>query len=219
MESSDKAMKAYYRRRAPVYDEVYEYPERQADLRYLESYVASFFENKRVLEIAAGTGYWTQFIAKGATSVLATDATDQASAQIKQRPNTESVSVKNIDAYALEEIKQTFNAAFAGLWVSHVPKQDLADFIQLLNGRLEAGASVLFIDNSREQCVRLPITYTDDKGNTYQNRKLADGTAHRVLKNFPTEAELLAATKDVSSDHEYLQLENFWLFKYRISSP
>ena len=150
---------------------------------------------------------------------MATDATDQALAQIKQRPNTESVSVKNIDAYALEEIKQTFNAAFAGLWVSHVPKQDLADFIQLLNGRLEAGASVLFIDNSREQCARLPITYTDDKGNTYQNRKLADGTAHRVLKNFPTEAELLAATKDVSSDHEYLQLENFWLFKYRISSP
>ena len=31
-------MTPYYRERAPVYDAVYGYPERQADLRFLESH-------------------------------------------------------------------------------------------------------------------------------------------------------------------------------------
>lgn len=57
-------MKAYYQERAPVYDRVYSYPERQGDLRFLEEYILQQFSELRVLEIAAGTGYWTQFLSK-----------------------------------------------------------------------------------------------------------------------------------------------------------
>ena len=64
MDLSDSKMKTYYRERAPVYDRVYTYPERQKDLRFLEDYIAKQFTGLDVLEIAAGTGYWTQFIAR-----------------------------------------------------------------------------------------------------------------------------------------------------------
>ena len=53
-------MEAYYHERAPIDDAVYAYPERQPELRYLENYVGDAFANRRVLEVAAGTGYWTQ---------------------------------------------------------------------------------------------------------------------------------------------------------------
>jgi len=64
-------MKEYYQKRAPVYDRVYAYPERQADLRFLEEYIPEQFSGLDVLEIAAGTGYWTQYIAGQAQSILA----------------------------------------------------------------------------------------------------------------------------------------------------
>jgi len=59
-------MKEYYKERAPVYDRVYAYPERQDDLRELEEYIPAQFDGREVIEIAAGTGYWTQFIYKKA---------------------------------------------------------------------------------------------------------------------------------------------------------
>ena len=62
-------MQAYYAARAPEYDSVYRKPERQADLRAIEQWVPSRFVAARVLEIACGTGYWTQFIAPVALHV------------------------------------------------------------------------------------------------------------------------------------------------------
>jgi demethylmenaquinone methyltransferase/2-methoxy-6-polyprenyl-1,4-benzoquinol methylase len=64
-------MRDYYAARAPAYDSVYMKPERQTDLRAIEQWVASRFVAARVLEIACGTGYWTQFIAPVALQVLA----------------------------------------------------------------------------------------------------------------------------------------------------
>ncbi len=66
MSTSDSQMKTYYRERAPIYDRVYSYPERQNDLRFLESYVSNELEGLDILEIVAGTGYWTQFISQRA---------------------------------------------------------------------------------------------------------------------------------------------------------
>jgi len=50
-------MENYYSERAPVYEAVYQYPERQKELRLLESYIPKQFKGKKLLEIAAGTGY------------------------------------------------------------------------------------------------------------------------------------------------------------------
>ena len=46
-------MRAYYRERAPVYDRVYAYPERQDDLRWLEAAIPAALADRDVLEIAA----------------------------------------------------------------------------------------------------------------------------------------------------------------------
>lgn len=216
MDPSDSNLKSYYRERAPIYDRVYTYPERQKDLRFLEDYIAKQFTGLDVLEIAAGTGYWTQFIATEAKSILATDAVIESLTQIEKRSISKPVSIKVVDAYCLTEIHQKFNAAFAGLWLSHVPKQRLPGFLETLHQTLEPRATVLFVDNSTIQCERLPLSYTDEWGNTFQDRELEDGTIHRILKNFPTQAELLKAIGDFASNPKFIQLDNFWLFQYTV---
>jgi len=63
----------YYAERAKEYEKIYDKPERQGDLKALSNLVQTIFAAKDVFEIACGTGYWTQHIAKTADSVLATD--------------------------------------------------------------------------------------------------------------------------------------------------
>lgn len=209
-------MKTYYRERAPLYDRVYNYPERQKDLRFLEDYVGQQFAGFDVLEIAAGTGYWTQFISQKAKSVLATDATQEVLELLKDRELSSTVSTKVMDAYSLKDIPQQFDGAFAGLWLSHVPKQKLKAFVSGLHHHLCSGARVTFIDNSTAQCIRLPITDQDEFCNTYQDRLLDNGTTYKVLKNFPTREELLELVYGISSNAEHIELENFWLFTYTV---
>ena len=219
MDQQDTHMRAYYKERAPVYDRIYAYPERQADFRRLEKYIAEQFVGLDVLEVAAGTGYWTQFIAAQALSVLATDASAETLELINQRKLTSAVPIKVpikvADAYALNQLNQQFQGAFAGLWFSHVPKQRVNEFLQSLHQCLTPGATVLFMDNTPAQCDRLPLSHTDEVGNTYQQRALDDGTVHSVVKNFPTEQQLMAATADFGTAHQYIELEHFWLFQYK----
>ena len=125
-------MKDYYRQRAPVYDRVYAYPERQPDLRYLADYVTSHFEGLEVLEVAAGTGYWTQYLAAVSGGLLATDASEEPLSRLSQRPGCEAVATRVLDAYALGELGRTFTGVFAGLWLSHVPRERLGTFMAQL---------------------------------------------------------------------------------------
>src|SRR6476469_3702428 len=67
---------SYYRRRAGEYEKIYAKPERQEDLIMIEKLLQDIFRGKDVLEIACGTGYWTQRIAKAARTILATDGND-----------------------------------------------------------------------------------------------------------------------------------------------
>ena len=209
-------MKTYYEERAPVYEAVYDYPERQEDLRFLEAYVSRKFTGLDVLEIAAGTGYWTQFIAQTARSVLATDVTHEVLEQLETRRLPAIVTTRVVDAYRIADLTQSFDGGFAGLWLSHVPRQHLRDFIRGFHSRLSIGAPVVFIDNSSVQCKRLPITTEDEFGNTYQDRTLESGNTYKVLKNFPTEEELMEGVRDISSEHEFTMLDNFWLFTYTV---
>jgi demethylmenaquinone methyltransferase/2-methoxy-6-polyprenyl-1,4-benzoquinol methylase len=73
------------------------------------------------------------------------------------------------------------------------------------------------VDNSTVQCRELPIMETDTRGNTYQQRRLPDGSVHRVLKNSPTEAELCGLLPANACGVEFRELENFWTLAYRLA--
>jgi ubiquinone/menaquinone biosynthesis C-methylase UbiE len=212
--TSEDPMKAYYAARAAYYDDVYAKPERREDIAFLRGYLPKAFAGRSVLEVACGTGYWTQFIAPAAAAMTATDATAEPLEIAKGRPGTQSVRYALADAYALPSGLGPFDAAFAGLWLSHVPIGRRREFFSSLHRLIAPGARVILIDNSEVQCRELPIAERDDEGNTYQHRRLKDGSVHRVLKNFPARGELEAMIAGFGSHPAYRNLENFWLFEY-----
>jgi demethylmenaquinone methyltransferase/2-methoxy-6-polyprenyl-1,4-benzoquinol methylase len=59
-----------------------------------------------------------------------------------------------------------------------------------------------------------PIAEADAEGNTFQMRKLKDGSTHRVLKNFPTEEELNRSLASAGTQGKLTTWEYFWAFEY-----
>lgn len=214
----EATLRDYHAARVPEYDRVYNKPERQQELRLLERWVPTVFAGRRVLEVAAGTGYWTRFIAPQTVSLLATDATEQALAVARKRVVSRKVSFALADAYALPAELGRFEAAFAGFWLSHVPKSRLGEFFAGLHARLEPGAKVLLLDNRFVAGSNHPITDTDDEGNTYQTRRLQNGSVHKVLKNFPSGDELLAMIAGLGAGTVLHQWQYFWALAYEVPS-
>ena len=209
----------YYARRATEYEGVYHRPERQEDLRKLERLITQAFRGLDVLEVACGTGYWTQFIAKQARSILATDGSAEVIAIAREKDYAHcAVSFVESDAYSLTNVEGTRSAGFSGFWLSHVAKDKLPIFINSLHSKLDDHALVVLIDNRYVEGNSLPVSRHDAEGNTYQIRRLADGSEHEVLKNFPTKAELTQQLTPYAHDLEIEFLTYYWLAKYGVAS-
>ena len=215
MRDFDAALKQYYAARAREYERIYAKPERQADLRRIENLLPSSLAGRRVLEIACGTGYWTQFLAREAKSIVAIDANREtlAIAAEKSMP-AGRVKFCVADAYALPADLGLFDGAFAGFWWSHVPLRARGSFLAALDARLSPGARVVLLDNLYVAGSSTPVSHRDDAGNPYQRRRLEDGSEHVVLKNFPTETELRADVKPFARDTQFIRFDYYWLFSY-----
>jgi len=216
-EGAQEELQAYYARRAAEYDRVYAKPERQADLRRIEAWLAAALRDETVLEVACGTGWWTRFIAPVATAVLAIDAAAETLAIARARVEAPHVAFEVGDAYALPRGRAAFSAAFAGFWFSHVPRARQAEFLRGLNAALAPGAKVILLDNRYVEGSSTPIAERDAAGDTWQSRRLDDGSTHRVLKNFPGEAGLRALVAGGLGDAaDYRTWDHYWAFEYRV---
>jgi SAM-dependent methyltransferase len=210
-------IETYYARRAGEYDRIYELPERQDDLQKLRERVTDFGAGRRLLEVACGTGYWTEVVAPVAACVTATDVVEEVLAVARgRRLPRERVSVVRADAFGLESVAGDFDAAFAGFWWSHISRGRLPEFLVKLHRRLGAG-SVLFFDNRFVAGSSTPISRTDDRGDTFQRRVLADGAEYEVLKNFPSPAEIRALVVEAGGRNVQVEeLQYYWCASYRL---
>lgn len=80
------------------------------------------------------------------------------------------------DAYCLSNVRDGFDGGFHFQWILHVPRARLREFLTRFHGRLSAESVVVFGDNEDQG------TEADSDGNRYQERRLPDGSRHRVIK-------------------------------------
>src|SRR6185369_5414405 len=93
--------------------------------------VVAIFSGRHVLEVACGTGWWTQFVANTALSVTATDVNDEVLAIARARPMSRgNVVFQQCDAFGLRAVAGEFDAALAAFWWSHLVRAELDRFLQ-----------------------------------------------------------------------------------------
>jgi len=211
-------MEQYYAARAREYDRIYLKPERQDDLRSIEAWLPDVFTDHRLLEIACGTGYWTAFLAPVCGSITAVDLADETLEIARARPQNRAVDFRLGDAYALPAALGQFQGAFAGFWISHVPRSRLQAFFAGLHRHLEPGATVVLLDNLYVPGSSTPLARSDEEGNTWQTRRLADGRAFEVLKNFPDRSQIRSVLPGPVQEDEWREWSYYWAYRYRLDS-
>ncbi len=187
----------YYRARAPEYDAWFRREGRHdrgpeataAWFREVDTVRAALdalpLEGAEVLELAAGTGLWTEPIAARARHVTAIDAAPEMIRANRARLGllAERVTYQQADLFAWEP-DRTWDAVVFAFWISHVPQARLDGFLRTVARALRPQGSVLFVDALREPSATARDDALPAPDEEVMTRHLDDGSAYRIVKNY-----------------------------------
>jgi demethylmenaquinone methyltransferase/2-methoxy-6-polyprenyl-1,4-benzoquinol methylase len=184
----------YYRERAPEYDQWWQAQGQYAkspleaqrwfdDVGEVSQALDEFAPAGDVLELAAGTGWWTSRLARHAGHVTAVDASPEALALNHDKTEKSGkVAYVVADLFAWDPPRSSFDVVFFAYWLSHVPSDRLDLFRRRVTSALRPGGRIFLIDSYHHE--RLP----DDR----QQRVLNDGRRYEVVKRYWQPDELSA---------------------------
>jgi SAM-dependent methyltransferase len=185
--------RSYYRARAPEYDEWWQRQGRydrgeedllewQRQVAVVEDALASFGATGSVLELAGGTGWWTERLARTADRLTVVDSSPEVLALNRERVGRADVNYVVADLFDWQADSR-FDEVFFSFWLSHVPRARFGAFWSLLRSCLTPFGRVFLIDNRNDPRPRTPvkdpfvIRYDTD----LHVRRLRDGSEHRVV--------------------------------------
>lgn len=142
--------------------------------------VAEMRPTGHVLEIACGTGLWTEALAATADTVTAIDAAPEVVDIARARVSAANVRFEVADVFSWHPDTR-FEVIFFSAWLSHVPMSRFDQFWQSLRGLLAENGRVLFIDEHVDE--RPKESYVRGQEEIVE-RRVRDGSTFRLIKNF-----------------------------------
>ena len=136
-----------------------------------------------VLELAAGTGIWTERLLRTATSITVVDASPEMMAINRAKVASERVSYLQADLFSWRPTR-TYDAVCFGFWLSHVPLERLSTFLSMVATALQPGGSIFFVDGRREPTITAVDQQLPERESQVMTRRLNDGREFHIVKNF-----------------------------------
>jgi 2-polyprenyl-3-methyl-5-hydroxy-6-metoxy-1,4-benzoquinol methylase len=195
-------MTAYYRARAAEYDEWFYRQGRydrgaDANARWLAEAETVFAALDRlsltgdILELAPGTGIWTERLARTARSVTAVDASAEMIAINRAKVGRENVTYLLADLFTWQP-DRTYDAVVFGFWISHVPHERRPTFLAMTAAALRPDGAIFFVDGRREPTSTAAGDRLPEADSQMMTRRLNDGRTFQIVKNFYAPADLAA---------------------------
>lgn len=180
---------AYYRARAPEYDEEFKGAHDPA----LVAALAAAMPAGRVLELACGSGAWTEsLVTHPVDSILAVDAAPEMLAIHAERVRDRRIERVQADLFAWTPPHRFDFVTFA-FWISHVPPARFAPFWQTVADALEPGGRVFFVDQDERGLVYEQPS--DDADYPTVARELQSGRVMTAIKVYHRLPELESALR------------------------
>jgi SAM-dependent methyltransferase len=228
---------AYYRARAPEYDDWWLRTGRydrgdelgrrwEAEKQVVLDALQSFRPTGAVLELAAGTGNYTQELARLADEVTALDVSAEtlAIAASKLPAGGAPVTFVEADVFGWQP-DRTYDVVFFSFWLSHVPPGRFDAFWSLVGSALAPGGRVFLIDNAAplEQAswdlrvsTGAPVDATPPSSTDLERgvsrRTLADGREFRIVKRIWQPDELTGRLATIGWDADLHRTETAFLY-------
>ncbi|MER6990665.1 class I SAM-dependent methyltransferase [Saccharopolyspora hirsuta] len=159
--------------------------------------IEEFQPSGSVLELACGPGTWTPRLLRRATDVTAVDSSPEMLAIAATRVGDERVRFVQADLFRYRPDRR-YDVVFFGFWLSHVPVERFESFWSLVDDCLEPDGRVLFVDDRYRTAEEL----IEGEQSQVVQRRLSDGTAHRIVKVPHQPEELARALRRIGWDVE-----------------
>lgn len=193
-------MADYYRARAPEFDDWFYRRGRyslgaEGDACWFAE-VAEVFAaldalgiEGNVLELAAGTGIWTERLVRTAHSITAVDVSSEVLAINRAKVASDRVSYVQADLFTWRP-GCPFDAVVFGYWLSHVPYERLDAFLSTCTMALRPGGTIFFADAPRSRESTAAHLQVPAANPQVVIRSLDDGRSFRIVKNCYEPVEL-----------------------------
>lgn len=212
----------YYRERASEYDEWflrqgrYDQGEEHttawfSEVSELQDVLAAMQPLGNVLELACGTGWWTEQLTKYADSVTAVDASDEVMKLNAERTSSSKVTYLRADIFNLN-LKEKYDFIFFSFWLSHVPPERFDAFWQQLSSLLKPNGRVFFIDSVHKKEATSKDQVLPPQDATVAKRKLKDGREFEIVKIFYQAQKLTEQLEQLNWKAKISQTEKFFLY-------
>lgn len=204
---------AFYRARAPRYDEWWQRSgaydrgsevaaEWDRQLGQVEDALRTFSARGDVLELAGGTGWWTERLAQSAVHLTVIDSSPEVLEINRVRTARADVEYVVADLFNWRP-NRTYDVVFFSFWLSHVPRQRCADFWSMVRSCLSPDGRAFFIDNHSDphNDTTVGADFKDPYVIQYESdrhvRRLDDGREFNVVKVMYEPDELTAQLNDL----------------------
>jgi demethylmenaquinone methyltransferase/2-methoxy-6-polyprenyl-1,4-benzoquinol methylase len=193
---------AYYRARAAEYDEWfyrtgrYDYGEAInaqwfAEIEVVRDALRRLQPAGHVLELACGTGIWTEELVRIGTDVTAVDASAEMLAITQAKLPDASLTCIQADLFTWEP-DRTYDTVCFAFWLSHVPPERLDTFLAKVARATRPGGSIFMVDSREALHSGAKMNQTVVLDDLVHERKLKDGRTFRVIKRYYQPEELQA---------------------------
>ena len=212
----------YYRERAGEYDDWWFRRGRYnhdhetnarwfADAAEVQDALERFDPAGDILELACGTGLWTQHLASHAASVTAIDGSPEMLERCRVRVNDPRVSYIQADLFAWEP-RQDYDVCFFGFWLSHVPEERFEAFWEKVRRAVGSEGRVFFIDSLRSDKASATDHKLPDREEETMLRRLADGREYRIVKRFHEPEPLQQRLAELSWNADVQATSEFFIY-------
>lgn len=172
-----------------------------------------------VLELASGTGLWTELLSRRARHVTAIDVSTEMIALSRRRLGrlAEKVTFVECDLFTWTP-SEAFDTVIFCFWISHVPSTMLGRFLDTVAGALRPGGSVFFLDARKEPMSTARDHVLPTEGEQLMQRRLDDGREFTIVKNFWSPAELERRCAEAGLAVTVHETEHFFQFGVGVRS-
>jgi demethylmenaquinone methyltransferase/2-methoxy-6-polyprenyl-1,4-benzoquinol methylase len=184
----------FYRARAPKYDEWWQRRGAYAvglemarewdhQLDQVEQALSSFSVSGDVLELAGGTGWWTERLARSAARLTVVDSSPEALELNRKRAARTDIKYVVDDVFTWVP-NRTYDVVFFSFWLSHVPRSRFAAFWSMVRSCLSPRGRVFLIDNHSDPLPhrKMEDPYVLQYHPDRHIRHLGDGRQYNVVK-------------------------------------